>query len=228
MTPMEVVRPLERADERSPLAAVRLHRKLTAEEAARRASLTPEQVTWLEEGRVYRFPSPDHALLALMLYATALGVDHREARAVAGLPVAPPPPKSARGRLATAGGAAVALIVVLLVTVWPGLDLGGSSRHAPTVNLPARWKIAVDVLNGSGDINYTRRVASRIGGFGYRIERVAKANRFDYPETAVYYEPGGEKIGTRLADQLGVTSKPLPGGTNPMRLVVVVGQACGP
>ena len=35
---------------------------LTVEQAAKRAGLTPDQVEWLEEGRVYRFPSVDHAI----------------------------------------------------------------------------------------------------------------------------------------------------------------------
>jgi hypothetical protein len=39
----------------------------------------------------------------------------------------------------------------------------------------------------------------------------------------VYFPPGGEKIGRRLANQLGVTARPLPAGKNPRRLVVIVG-----
>jgi hypothetical protein len=52
---------------------------------------------------------------------------------------------------------------------------------------------------------------------------VSRAGRFDYPETSVYFPPGGEKIGRRLADQLGVSARPLPAGKNPRRLVVIVG-----
>src|SRR5438105_376361 len=89
--PMEVVRPVEKT---SPLAAARLHRQLTTEEAARRAGLSADEVDWLEDGRVYRFPSSDAALLATLLYASALGIDHREARILAGLPVAPKPVES--------------------------------------------------------------------------------------------------------------------------------------
>src|SRR5207237_1268760 len=81
------------------LAAARLHRQLTVDEAARRAGLTPDEVEWLEAGRVYRFPSADAALVATLLYASALGIDHREARILAGLPVAPRPHETvARGR----------------------------------------------------------------------------------------------------------------------------------
>jgi hypothetical protein len=94
--------------------------------------------------------------------------------------------------------------------------------------LPPAWRVAVDVLNGNGDIEYTRRVASRIGALGYRVERVTRANRFDYPQTAVYYEPGGEVLAARLAHAIGVPIRPLPGGHDPRRLVVIVGPARGP
>jgi hypothetical protein len=64
-----------------------------------------------------------------------------------------------------------------------------------------------------------------VGSFGYRIGHVTKANRFDYPRTVVYFEPGGEAFGRRLASQLGCgTVSPLPGGTDRRRLVVVTGR----
>ena len=59
--PMELAQKLEKT---SPLAAARLHRQLTVEEAAKRAGLTADEVEWLEDGRVYRFPSADAALVA--------------------------------------------------------------------------------------------------------------------------------------------------------------------
>src|SRR5437762_11609118 len=71
----------------SPLAAARLLRQLTVEEAARRAGLGAEEVEWLEEGRVYRFRTTDEALAAAAVYASALEVTHREARERAWLPV---------------------------------------------------------------------------------------------------------------------------------------------
>jgi hypothetical protein len=81
----------------------------------------------------------------------------------------------------------------------------------------------VDVLNGSRDINHTHRVADRIGSLAYRVAQVRRADRFDYPETAVYYQPGGKGIASRLAHSLGTTIKPLPGGNDPRHLVVIVG-----
>jgi transcriptional regulator with XRE-family HTH domain len=82
---MEQARTLETvAADESPLAHARLKRQLTIEEAAKRAGVTPEEVQWLEEGRLYRFPAPDRALVVTLLYATALGVDHREALELAG------------------------------------------------------------------------------------------------------------------------------------------------
>src|SRR6266566_3272755 len=83
---MSVV-PLIDPQEPSPLASARLQRKLTVDEAARRAGLTPDQIEWLEAGRVYRFPAADDALVAVVLYATAIGIDQDEARGLARLPV---------------------------------------------------------------------------------------------------------------------------------------------
>jgi transcriptional regulator with XRE-family HTH domain len=224
---VELARPLaaEAAEKPSALTSLRLQRKLTIEEAARRAALWPEQVEWLEEGRLYRFPGTETAVLALLRYATALGIDHREARALSGMPVEPP----SRRPVARWIAAGVATAAVVAVTLAFSVDLGGGSSPAAksrAATLPPPWKVSVDVLNGSGDINYTRRVASRVGSYGYRIQHVTKANRFDYRDTAVYYEPHGEALAGRLAAQIGCgTPKPLPGGSNPRRLVVIVGPA---
>jgi LytR cell envelope-related transcriptional attenuator/helix-turn-helix protein len=224
---MELARPLaaEPATQTSPLTSLRLQRKLTIEEAAKRAALWPEQVEWLEEGKLYRFPRHDTAVLALLRYATALGIDHREARRLSGMPVEPPARRPV-GRW-IAAGAAVGVVVAAVVVF--AFGTGGSSRSPAkrlAATLPPPWKYSVDVLNGSGDINYTRDVASRVGAFGYRIQHVTKANRFDYRATAVYYEPGGVMAAQRLATQIGCGSpKPLPGGSNPRRLVVIVGPA---
>jgi hypothetical protein len=214
---------------RSPLAQARLKRQLPLREAAARASLTEDEVTWLEEGRVYRFRTPDDALLALLLYATALELDHREARELAGLPVPPKPfEANPRARLAVLAGVAVAAIALVVALVLPGRTeernrAAEAARLLAEAKLPKPWEIAVDVRNGSGNITYTRQVASRIGALGYHIARVGRADRFDYPETAIYYERGGEPVAARLGRELRVPTKPLPGGDNPRRLVVVVG-----
>src|SRR5258706_15701717 len=124
---MELVHPLEPTGEESPLARARLHRQLTVEETARRAGITPEEVRWLEEGRVYRFPKPDDALIATALYATALEVDNREARELAGLPVPPQPVvRSPLPRLLVVGG------VVIAFAVFPTLLLIPPSGSKPT------------------------------------------------------------------------------------------------
>lgn len=210
-------------DEPSVLARARLQRQLTPEDAALRAGLTRDEVEWLEEGRLYRFRSSERATIALLLYATSLGVDRREARRLAGLPVGPLS-SNPRGRLAVAAGlTAIALAVVVAVVVPPRLGHSSEAATGSTRALPPPWRISVDVLNGGGDITYTRRVADRIGSFAYQIKRVSRAGRFDYPETSVYFPPGGEAIGRRLAGQLGVTARPLPGGKNARRLVVIVG-----
>ena len=67
----------------SPFLAARERRRLSVDDAAQRAGLTAEEVVWLEEGRVYRFPSTDAALAAAVVLAAALDIDLREARGLA-------------------------------------------------------------------------------------------------------------------------------------------------
>jgi hypothetical protein len=218
------------ADE-SPLARARLHRQLTVDEAARRADLLPEEVQWLEEGRLYRFPTPDRALLATVLYATALGIEHREALQLAGLP-APPLPFIANPwrRLAAVGaiGFAVLAGVLAVVLAQSSTKPKATIAAAAAATLPPPWAIKVVVLNGSGDIVYTRSVASRVQALSYNVTHVGRASSFNYPQTQVYYPPGAEAIGLRLAKQLGVPVQPLPGGVDQRRLVLIVGPQRGP
>ena len=227
---MEAVPALHPRGETPPLAAARLRRQLTLESAAKLTRLTPEEVTWLEEGKLYRFPSGDSAALALLLYSTGLGISRREARGLAGLPLITRPRREQIRQVAGALIGAVVLVSIAGAFVLPGF-LHGATKPAPTAaaaaqaDLPPPWKIEVDVLNGSGDMNYTRNVADKIGAMAYRIERVTRADRFDYTQTAVYFHPGGERLAERLAGQLGVQARPLPGGGNAGRLVVVVGPA---
>jgi transcriptional regulator with XRE-family HTH domain len=216
--------PLIRASSQgSPLLRARLHRKLAREEAARRAELSTDEVAWLEEGRLYRFPSANVAVSAVLAYAHALGIDRREALSLAGRARPPTVPDSLPRIL---GAAALAALFAVVAVALADPRLAGEGRSAGTAQkLPPPWRISVDVLNGSGDINHTRRIADRIGSLAYRIATVRRADRFDYPETAVYYQPGGRPIATRLAAELGVTTKPLPGGKDPRRLIVIVGPA---
>ena len=227
---LEVVR--DRSADRSALAAARLHRRLTVEEAAHRAGLTPDQVEWLEEGRVYRFPSSDHALEATLLLATAYELDHREARSRVGLPVPPRPlginPAGRLVGVAALSAALMALLAFVLVPVVSDAPAPVDPVVAQAATLPKPWEIHVEVLNGGGDITWTRQVASDIQSLAYTVKNVRRADRFDYQSTAVYYAPGGRLVAVRLARQLGGATKPLPGGADPNRLVVIVGPQRGP
>jgi transcriptional regulator with XRE-family HTH domain len=230
---MAIASNLHPAPSSSPLAALRVKRQLPVREVADRAGLSEAEIAWLEEGRVYMFPTADDALVAVLLYATALGVDQGEARELAGLPVAPRPLRANPvARLLVLAGIAAALIALVAAFVVPGRSDDRAAvlaaRARAEALLPPPWRIDVDVLNGSGDINNTRRVATLVGAMAYRIHRVARADRFDYPQTVVFFEPGGQANAVRLARQLGVVSKPLPGGHDPNRLVVVVGPQKGP
>ncbi len=139
-TGMELVHPLEPTGEESPLARARLHRQLTIEETARRAGITAEEVRWLEEGRVYRFPRPDDALAAAVLYASALGIENREARELAGLPVPPTPvERNPVPRLLVMGGVAIALTVLAILLLIPRSG-GKRTTTEPGVVLPPPWR----------------------------------------------------------------------------------------
>ena len=223
---MEHARALEEvvAADESPLAHARLKRQLTIDEVAKRAGVAPDELHWLEEGRLYRFPTPDRALLVTLLCATALGVDHREALELAGLPT-PPLPANPLRRLGAVAAIGALIVAAALAVV---LAQGGSTKKpsvasAAAATLPAPWAINVVVLNGNGDYVWTRQVASRIQALSYRIVKVGKATAFNYPQTEVYYPPGAQAIAIRLAKQLGVPVQPLPGGLDPRRLVVIVG-----
>ena len=234
---MQLVHPapeqIDVVSDRSPLASARLHRRLTVEEVAKRAGLTEDQVQWLEEGRVYRFPSVDSAIEATLLVAAALEIDRREARRLAGLSVPPRPlDVNPTGRLVGVAAISAALMALVAFVLVPALV----GKPAPAVDpvvaqaatLPKPWKIQVEVLNGTGDINWTRQVGSRIQSLAYTVKKVGRADRFDYPQSTVYYSPGGRLVAIRLARQLGFITRPLPGGTNPNRLVVIVGPHRGP
>ncbi len=209
--------------EDSPFEAARTRRSLSREEAATLAALSLEEVAWLEEGRLYRFASPHDALAAGVAYGSALGIDHREALELAGRPA--PPRDAGRTLTRLVGGIAVTLVLALLAAAVVVPRLVHNDEHDPLAgaSLPAPWRISVDVLNGAGDVNHTRRVADRIGSLAYRVGRVRPADRFDYPETAVYYPSDRQLLAERLARELCAPTKPLPAGNSKLRLVVIVG-----
>jgi hypothetical protein len=158
----------------------------------------------------------------VLAYAHALGIDRREALELAGRPARREMPEALPRILAAAALAAIFAVVAVALA---DPRLAGNQAGDEAASLPPPWRVSVDVLNGSGDINHTRRIADRIGGLAYQIAHVRRADRFDYRETAVYYPPNGKAIARRLAADLGVVTKPLPGGDDPRRLIVIVGPA---
>jgi LytR cell envelope-related transcriptional attenuator len=217
----------------SPLGAARLRRRLTIEEAAARAEMDVDSLRSLEENRVWRFGSNADAIASALVYAAALGVSEREARELAGLPVRPRliAPWWRRRWLAV-GSAACALAAGLALFLQPSLGRNESraaippaaqSKPAPP-KLPERWEIEVDVYNGTRVGNAAASVANDVAGLAYRMGEVGNAKRRDYTKTLVYYPPGGEEIGRRLASELGVGTAALPSGDDPLRLVVIVGR----
>jgi hypothetical protein len=217
----------------SPLGAARLRRRLTVEEAAARARMEIDQVKSLEENCMYRFGSNADALAAALVYATALGISEREARQIAGLPV---PSRLLEtwslGRMMAILAFLAAVGVLALFGLRPELrsdapavasPVASQVPADPTTALPQPWEIQVDVYNGTGTGNAAAGMANQVAGLAYRIGKVGNAKRDDYTKTLVYYPPGGEQIGARLAKELGVGTAALPGGQDPDRLVVIVG-----
>jgi hypothetical protein len=70
---LELAHPLDAIPQPSPLADARSHRDLSIKQVAYRSGLSVEEIEWLEEGRLYRFASQNAAILAAVVYATALG-----------------------------------------------------------------------------------------------------------------------------------------------------------
>jgi LytR cell envelope-related transcriptional attenuator len=217
----------------SPLGAARLRRRLTIEEAAARAEMDVDALRSLEENRVWRFGSNADAIASALVYAAALGVSEREARELAGLPVRPRLIEPWwRRRWLAVGSAACALAAGVALFLQPSLGRNESraaippavqSKPAPA-KLPERWEIQVDVYNGTRVGNAAASVANDVAGLAYRMGEVGNATRRDYTRTLVYYPPGGEEIGRRLASELGVGTAALPSGDDPLRLVVIVGR----
>ena len=215
------------------LGLARARRRLTIQKAAERAGLDIETVRSLEEARVYRFESSHAALAAATVYSASLGLTEREARQLAGLPVRPRLVAAVLSRRAIAS---LAFCAALGAAVWFAVTghVGGSAVPAPAAaapappaadpSLPPAWQIEVAIYNGSQRRGAAASTANEIAALAYRIGAVENAPRRDYPDTRVYYPPGGEAIAERLAAQLGVGTAALPGGDDPNRLVVIVGR----
>jgi LytR cell envelope-related transcriptional attenuator len=218
----------------SPFGAARLSRRLTLEQAAARANMDVDQIKSLEDNCVYRFGSNADALTAAIVYAASLRITEREARKLAGLPEPSRlDPWSIRRMLAALAFMVTATALAWFI-VWPqvfpeaddAVAAAPSSQHqpAPEELLPARWQIQVDVFNGTDKGNAAAGLANQIAGLAYKMGTVGNAKQHNYARTLVYYPPGAEAIAERLAGELGVGTTALPGGDNPLRLVVIVGK----
>jgi hypothetical protein len=220
----------------SPFGAARLSRRLTLEQAAARANMDVDAVKSLEDNCVYRFGSNADALAAALVYAASLRITEREARQLAGLPIAPRlDPWSLRRTVA-----ALAFLLTCTALVWfvarpkllPAAEAEAATPPAASVRppapvLPERWEIQVDVYNGTEVGNAAAGYANRIAGLAYHIGNVEDAKKQNYDKTLVYYPPGAEDVAKRLADELDIGTAALPAGDNPLRLVVIVGKRDG-
>ena len=220
---LELAHPLDAVPEPSPLAEARERHGLSITQVAYRTGLSEAEIGWLEDGRLYRFASQNQAILAGIVYATAVGIDRFEARRIAGLPLTGTLRVNAKARFVVVGALAALLSALAVMVVAPDIHLTRTQtvEAIPNANLTPPWKLQVTVENGTGDINWTRTLASRVGAMGYTIAKVGRADRFDYPKSTVYYGPGGQAVGIRLARQLAVQAEQAPGLTARQLLVVV-------
>jgi LytR cell envelope-related transcriptional attenuator len=218
----------------SPFGAARLSRRLTLEEAAARANMDVEQIKSLEENCLYRFGSNADAVSAALVYAASLRITEREARRLAGLPEPSRLDPWSPRRMLVALAFLLTCTALAWFVVWPQVfpeadDAVAASSPAhtstPAVPLPARWQIQVDVLNGTSRGNAAAGLANEIAGLAYKMGRVDNAKERNYQKTLVYYPPGAEAIAQRLGDDLGIETVALPGGDNPLRLLVIVGKS---
>jgi transcriptional regulator with XRE-family HTH domain len=222
---LDLAHPLDAIPQPSPLAEARSRRDLSIKQVAYRTGLSEQEIEWIEEGRLYRFPSQNDAILAAVVYATALGIDRFEARRLAGLPMTGGGFRvNARARLIVVGALAALLSALTVMIMAPNLHLTRTRtvEALPNAGLLPPWKLKVTVENGSGDINWTRTVASRLGAMGYTIAHVGPADRFNYKVSTVYYGAAGRDVGLRLARQLAVSTQAAP-GLKADQLLVVVG-----
>jgi transcriptional regulator with XRE-family HTH domain len=219
---LELAHPLDAVPEPSPLAEARERHGLSVTQVAYRTGLSEEQIEWLEEGRLYRFASQNQAILSGIVYATAVGIDRFEARRIAGLPLTGTVRVNAKARLIVVAALAALIAALAVMILAPDMRMTRTKivEAIPNANLTPPWKLRVTVENGSGDINWTRTLASRIGAMGYTISKVGRADRFNYPSSTVYYGPGGQDVGVRLARQLDVAAQAAPGLTARQLLVV--------
>ena len=137
------------------------------------------------------------------------------------------PGSAGKGTAAASAGQAAAparAATARAVAAGPGGGTGAGSANSAGTGARAIATLVVDTIDGAGRPAAALALAARVRKLGYRVGRVTTARRTDEPDTAVYFEPGGGAAAARLAQALGLPSRPLPGGTNPRRLVVVIGK----
>jgi Helix-turn-helix domain/LytR cell envelope-related transcriptional attenuator len=224
---VNAIRALEQDAGTSPFESARAKRGLTREEAAARSALGVDEITWLEEGRLYRFRSAHQAVAVAATYSAALGIDHHEALELAGRPLPPLAKDTRRYRIMVGGGiAALLLLLVGALAIGSKVTGGTGPGGVAAAKLPPTESITVDVYNGAGDMTFTKSVADRVTALGYGLRHVNRVRGpFSYRETSVYYPPHAQAIAARLAKSLCVDTKPLPSGTSRRRLVVIAGPA---
>ena len=88
--------------------------------------------------------------------------------------------------------------------------------------------VQVSVLNGNGVTGDAGKATKQLKAWGYRAHAGGNAPNYKYPDSVVYYKPGGDRAAADLAHIMGTgAAQPIPsnfsGVTRPV--VVVVGKS---
>ena len=197
---LELAHTLDAVPQPSPLREARERRELTPRAVALRSGLTEEQIEWLEEGRIYRFPSQSAAIMAAVVYATAIGVDRAEARRLAGLPVGRTIGVNAKARLAAVGlvAALLSALAVMVARPEPAADAHAHPHgRGDPEREPAGAVEAPDQRRERQRRHRAGRVRSQAGSARWatrsRTSAAPTGSRTRRP--TVFYGPGGQAIG---------------------------------
>ena len=226
MQQARILEPVPSSDE-SPLARARVHRQLTIDEAARRAGVAPEECTGSKRAGSTAFRPPTARCSRRCSTRRRSSSTTARRSGWRGCDVPPIPPEANPLKRFGAITAFAALILAAVLAVAFARNESTGKPNASVARRPRRAAGAVGDQGRRAERQRRHRLHAhgRVAHPGAVVPNPEgrQGGGFNYPQTQVYYPPGGQAIGERLAKQLDVPMQPLPGGNDPKRLVVIVG-----
>jgi len=110
-----------------------------------------------------------------------------------------------------------------------GLAVSTWKRHQPAqpdvvLSGDDRERFHIDVLNGNGRSGEASEAAGVLRAGGFRVEEIANAERFDYPQTVVIDRTGNRRRAEGVARALGGVDVILQRHEGGREVYVVVGH----